>query len=391
MGRRESKYLITQLFAMEYFHYYCNPLDFCVWFLPFKKVEQGIQRTYRVEEWKEKERVIKANQYGIYRNYASQGFIKDIFYEPAVRHGYFYQQLSLYDSWKDKRYSRRENVTTSIEDYGMKAAIEKILKMETLYLKKDVCVPEPIKNSLLADLKIHDNKYVLAELLYYIVSETHQLPDVQAEEWETVEVLDFGIQLPTSNIYMGFRRELDAKKESIQVKIQEAEELQLLFFNGSSLLGTKSEGKNFDLQGFFKEKGRKESKFRLEVILTEPGSCSEREACNWKENFYHRSINKDMLSTVSIETLKNMKKSETNKCKIEAKQTKMFLPYALLIVKYEDMKQDFMKVDLYSPYIIDREERPALYLYRYIHKELFEHFQKVFYHIWNDDDASAFI
>lgn len=391
MARKESKYLITRIFAMGYFHYYCKPLDFCIWFLPFKKVEQGEARTYRLDEWREKKNAIIENQYGIYRNFASQGFGKDVFFEPSVRHGYFYQQLSLYDNWKDKYYSKKQNIASYLEEPGVKTDLIKVLSNDTLYLNNKVRIPEKITQELLKDLEEHENKYVLAKLFYYLISESHKLPDIEAEAWEQVKPMDLDMKPMPANIYLGFRHELDVKKEKIQIKLQNAKELQLLFLNGSSLLDKENNEGNFNLQFFVSEREKQNLVLRIEVIFVEPGSLSEQDACNWKENFYHRTVDKKMLSHISMENLKELKKKSAKICKISIKYTRIFLPYSLLIVKYDDEKQDFMKVDLYSPYVDDRKERPSMYIYRCIHRELFEHFQRVFYRIWNDDTFSAFI
>ena len=42
-------------------------------------------------------------------------------------------------------------------------------------------IPNGVKEILLLQLEKYENKYVLSELLYYIVSENHMLPDIDAE------------------------------------------------------------------------------------------------------------------------------------------------------------------------------------------------------------------
>lgn len=71
--------------------------------------------------------------------------------------------------------------------------------------------------------------------------------------------------------------------------------------------------------------------------------------------------------------------------------TEVVLPYAIMIVKFEEKEMDYMKIDLYSPYIIEKKERPSFYIFRNMQENLYQHFQNVFYNIWNDDVNSVFL
>ena len=71
---KESHYLITKLFATDYFYFYCKPLLFFTYFFPYQISKNGQFSTYEEFEYEKKMNDIREEKFGKYGNYASQGF-----------------------------------------------------------------------------------------------------------------------------------------------------------------------------------------------------------------------------------------------------------------------------------------------------------------------------
>ena len=69
----------------------------------------------------------------------------------------------------------------------------------------------------------------------------------------------------------------------------------------------------------------------------------------------------------------------------------MPLSYSLFIVKFEDESWDYMKVDIYSPFVSENTERPSFYVFRNSDPMLFNHFDVTFEKMWKNDEYSFFI
>lgn len=82
---KESHYLITKLFATDYFYFYCKPLLFFTYFFPYQISKNGQFSTYEVFEYEKKMNDIREEKFGKYGNYASQGFGNIAFYESQYR------------------------------------------------------------------------------------------------------------------------------------------------------------------------------------------------------------------------------------------------------------------------------------------------------------------
>ena len=99
---KESHYLITKLFATDYFYFYCKPLLFFTYFFPYQISKNGQFSTYEEFEYEKKMNDIREEKFGKYGNYASQGFGNIAFYKPCVTFQYFYNKLCLYQKEKNK-------------------------------------------------------------------------------------------------------------------------------------------------------------------------------------------------------------------------------------------------------------------------------------------------
>lgn len=166
---KESHYLITKLFATDYFYFYCKPLLFFTYFFPYQISKNGQFSTYEEFEYEKKMNDIREEKFGKYGNYASQGFGNIAFYKPCVTFQYFYNKLCLYQKEKNKFFCIREDGIQDIEDNIMKEDLKYILKDKKLLLKKNMFIPNGVKEILLLQLEKYENKYVLSELLYCII------------------------------------------------------------------------------------------------------------------------------------------------------------------------------------------------------------------------------
>lgn len=388
---KESHYLITKLFATDYFYFYCKPLLFFTYFFPYQISKNGQFSTYEEFEYEKKMNDIREEKFGKYGNYASQGFGNIAFYKPCVTFQYFYNKLCLYQKEKNKFFCIREDGIQDIEDNIMKEDLKYILKDKKLLLKKNMFIPNGVKEILLLQLEKYENKYVLAELLYYIVSENHMLPDIDAERLKQHQKQfsdkkdEFRL-----NICMNLREKMDEDRKNLVEKLVHAKAIQMVCINGNSLLKKNEQNITLLEEIIEQKKKNNEKNLNLEIIIEKPESKAELDACKFKENFEHRYIVKKQLIQRTITFLEQISK-KVAKRHIHVKMTEVVLPYAIMIVKFEEKEMDYMKIDLYSPYIIEKKERPSFYIFRNMQENLYQHFQNVFYNIWNDDVNSVFL
>lgn len=388
---KESHYVITKLFATDYFYFYGKPILFFTYFLPYRISKNGKFYTYDQSEFEKKLKDIRELKFGKYGNYASQGFGNVAFYEPCVKFTYFYNELCLYDGDKNKYFNIRKNDITSIEDASMKEDLRYILKDKSLLLKKNFVIPEGIKKELLKHLEYHENKYVLAELIYYIVSEEHVLPDIETEERERQKArFDNSKIITNTNIFIADRVSMDERRKSITSKVVKAREVQVVCINGNSFLEKNKNGLTF-FEEIVENRKKEKERLKIEIVVEEPASRAEKDACEFKENFKHRYIEKNKLVCKTLEYLELFEQKNRDVVELHVKTTCVALPYAIFIVKNEDRELDYIKVDLYSPYILDKKDRLCFYIFRNVQQNLYKHFQTVFYNIWNDDKNSKFV
>lgn len=383
-----SNYIITRIFATDYFHSYSNPAYFAAYFFPF--IAYGKGRAYFDDEFEEKLKNIRENRHGNFYNYATQGFGNAAFYEPYITFEYFYKRLCLYHVQKD-RYFRVQGAG-ELESLNMKNDLLWVLQKDHLLLKREVEVSQEIKDELIADLEKNENKYVLAKLLYYIVHERHMLPDVASQVQK--DVADrVGLAFDVSpNICMGFRKTMDEDVSAICERIKKASQIQLLMLDGISMVGNEDVAPN--LTGFFFNNIKKavagNSELKLEIIISEPGTECNRDASRYQINLPHLRLPKEKLAQYSLAKLADWK-GKIRKGIINIKTTSVPLPYGMFIVCFEDQSLDYIKVDIYSPFLDDNRDRPTMYVLRRANPDLFMHFKQVFENMWKSDEFSRFI
>lgn len=189
---------------------------------------------------------------------------------------------------------------------------------------------------------------------------------------------------------MNLREKMDEDRKNLVEKLVHAKAIQMVCINGNSLLKKNEQNITLLEEIIEQKKKNNEKNLNLEIIIEKPESKAELDACKFKENFEHRYIVKKQLIQRTITFLEQISK-KVAKRHIHVKMTEVVLPYAIMIVKFEEKEMDYMKIDLYSPYIIEKKERPSFYIFRNMQENLYQHFQNVFYNIWNDDVNSVFL
>lgn len=388
---KESHYLITKIFATDYFYFYSKPIIFFTYFFPYKISKNGESTTYQKGEFEKKRIDIKNEKFGKYGNYASQGFGNVVFYEPCINFKYFYNMLELYNKEKDNYFILKPDIIVDIEEDTMKEDIKYILEDSQLLLKKNVFVPKNVKQKLINHIKIHNNKYVLAELLFYIISENHCLPDIDKEKIESKKSKFKDIEkIFSPNIYMNKRINVDEKMDKLIDRLKDANEIQISAMNGNTLINEDEKGNSL-LENLLIKKRQIGKGLNLEIIIEKSDSVAAIDAGRYKENFEHCYIKKSRLSKKTIDFLKKLSFKYSDVVKIYVKETKVILPYAMMIVKFNDIESNYVKIDLYSTYIKNKKDRPTFYLFENIQNELYNHFQIEYYSMWNDEESTDFL
>lgn len=389
--KENSVFLITNIFSTDYFYYYSSPALFAAYFFPFIALGKNTVRPYRESELEEKIRNIKENKHGNFYNYASQGFGNVAFYKPDVSYEYFYKRLCTYDANKFRYFSKKETID-SLESDLLRQDLKNILSKRKLLLKRGTPITECVKQELLLDLSNQEVKYVLAKLLFYIVDENHQLPDVSREAHESmIGKLNLFLEEKELNICLGFRKDNESTSETFHERLMEAKYIQILCLNGVSIFGDSfsTMGRDAGLKEF-RDLMEQNADLNVEVILLQPESKANLEESEYQVNHDHLTIPKSELSRHSIENIKKIMEDE-GKGRLFLKTTDKSIPYALFLVSFKDSRLDYVKVDLYSPFIENNGERPSMYIFRNSTPELFKHFSKVFERMWKDERYSTFV
>lgn len=384
-----SKYIITRLFATDYFHYYSRPDLFAAYFFPF--IAYGKNCAYSESELIEKITNIRANKHGNFYNYATQGFGNIALYEPQISFDYFYSRLSQYDDDKIRYFDVQSTDEADLESKTMKKDLRFVLDKSELFLKRQIPILESVKQELIQDLEEQENKYVLAKLLYYIVDSQHQLPNVESEVQKSIiDTAGFAFDF-TPNICMKFRKHLDESVERLCGRLQNASFIQILCLDGISIFGDTSISRND--KGIYDELSKvfqKKTDLQVEIILSESDCPAYMEECRYQVSVSHLHKPKNILSSYSLDKLLQLKKMLP--CgQMDLKTTRLYLPYALFIVEFADEKLDYIKLDMYSPLVDENIDRPSMYIWKKLNRQLYFHFKSVFENIWKNDECSRFI
>lgn len=381
---KDSKYLITRLYSIDYFYYYSSPVFFSAFFFPF--IAKGEARPYLDNELEEKISNIKNNFHGNFYNYATQGFGNIAFDKNLISFGYFYNRLVAYEIEKNKYFKLIDGVG-DLESEQTKEEILEALNKSDLMLRRDIKVPDMVKKELMDDLKIHEVKYVLAKILYYIVDEKHRLPDISDDCYKLFKG-NFNMTLKKNNVYLTSRKYADFDKKEFYRILSMAKNVQILCHDGISLFGNKGVYRNCNgIQDEMLDILNKNNDLEVEIILRTTPDDDFTEFCL---SYKHMRMSKKKIVNYSIESIKEIIKHLDSK-HLYLKTTSQSLPYSLVIFTFENEALDFIKLDMYSPFVGDNVDRPSMYIIKKINYEMFEHFKNVFERMWADDNYSKFI
>lgn len=375
---------MTKLFSIDYFHYYSTPAFFSAYFFPFIAV--GKSRAYLDEEFDEKLSNVQNNLHGNFYNYATQGFGNIAFEKQHITFSYFYNRFVRFESEKNKYFNKLDNVPELETEFTRNKVLE-TLSENGLMLKRNVRVSEEVRKELIHDLKHHEVKFVLAKILYYIVGENHVLPNVDNLTSEISQKLNLNVG--TLNVNMAFRSEIDIEANKLNEIIIKAREIQLLCYDAASLFGDEKVYKTcVPKDDIISNAILNNPLINFEIIISE--HMDDKKFSEFCVALKHLHVSKSDLSQYSITKIKSLMR-ETKESKLHLKVTNQALPYALIIFKFEDSNLDFLKIDLYSPFISDNCERPSMYILKKTNPSLFEHFQKTFESMWGSERYSRFI
>jgi len=376
---------------MDFFHYNCKPILFATYFLPFFDIDNNEEkRGYPCDEegYIRKKKNIEKQCYGNYNNYASQGIPKGVFVCDEISFEYFYSRLCYYDKEKMRWFDK----IVDLESETTKNDLRKVLDFDELMLKRNKYVHQTVKQELLEDIDNEEVKVVLAKILYYIVSESHVLPNVKKDKLNRVlSDLEFQIKV-LPNVQMNFRRNIDEPVDILEKRLNGAKSIQMCLFDGVSLFGDSDIVKGSTASFYSVLKGILSSNehFQTDIILSKLDSEMLDNASRFQINVNHLKCSKKELSRKIIEKLKSLKNEVLND-NLTIKITEQSLPYALFIVCFNDEKRDYMKIDLYSPFVSENKDRPSFYIFRYTNPILFNHFVTTFENMWRNDDYSRFV
>ncbi len=120
---------------------------------------------------------------------------------------------------------------------------------------------------------------------------------------------------------------------------------------------------------------------RIRIILPQTGSIAEQDALMYKmpeSNFLGTS---EYLLRTMQERLIQACLSKRN---IEGRFTSCCLPYGILVVNYRDIEKDYIKLDLYDPYLHLGADRHSLIITRKDNELSFNYYYQQFYFFWEN-------
>lgn len=388
---KKSDYLLTILLNTSYF---CrvNPNLIIAYLIPFV---DGNNRPYGAspKELARKLENISHDLHGVSKNYASQGFSFGGLYQPDISFPYYYRQLGLLDKFINEScphpLNGAEEDAVDLESQYLYSVLTVMLTKPVLYFKKNHEIYEDDKRVMLKHLRRYGNRYVLAELLYYITSQTHSLPHVQQQFLSSLQGHISKNLLEDSNVSVRLRYHFRENAEDIRHALSQAKEFRLMCFSGSSFLDSTGLTDACSFFPLLMERLERDEPINMEIIVNEPQSAASNEFSRFKVAPYHIHISKERMTDNSVKGIQTLMKLYRGK--VYAKTTRLYLPYSVCIFRFYNSGQDYAKIDLYSPYILNNDQRPSMIVFRRMEPELFSHFENVFQSVWNDEASTTFI
>ena len=390
---RRNRYIITEfshLSVMRDVAY--SPSKILAYFIPYRYNNSGVYNEDLTQELEAKERYIK--NIPRFRNVQQQGFGNVNLRTKDICFSYFYNRVCKFE---------KHMCLYGLETSDLKQEIADIIEIDHLLLKVNHEIPERVKILIKKDLSKITVKEVMAKMLLYIVrGDSDRWP--AESECKVESMMDMRNMFPEyifdHNVFMSFRGEMDDTAEHIYSRLKDARHIQMMFLCGSSIFGGSEVSRAYDgsiydvICRLFCDSGENKNTISMDILLLDSMAYAAEEAVNYKiyptqELLSKRNIIRRCCERIT-ETAKNVN-VDGNRDQFMVKTTSVSLPYALTIVLYDDQNKDYIKVDLYSPCIMDNKKRPSMYIFRNLHRSLFEHFFDVFKTIWGSEQFSKYI
>ena len=395
-----SQYLLTILFKVPFFKRMKNweIFAFLIPYVdgygnPFPSSEEGI---------KNKMKMLKEGTLGgQIQNAATQGFSRNGLHSPSISFPYYYEQLSKMTIYLQAEYRKHEQEIrtpswnawdaedSNIESETMKQSIQEMLMLPKLYYRRNHEVYNHDKCVLLEHLSKYGNQYVLAEILYYITSASHELPNVDVQIRNQMSERLSAKIITQPNVACGLRSDFDETIEEMKKKLEDVKKLKLLCLSGSAFFDEKMDSETGTFFSLLENRILKENPIEIQVIFQSPNTKTAVEAAKNRMAPNCPKVSKIELISSGISGLTKLKRL-ADSC-VSGKCTKIQIPYTLCFYYFYEPFFDYVKVDVYSPLISADDSRPSMIVFRQTNQKLFTHFEETFQKIWNREEDSLFL
>lgn len=173
-------------------------------------------------------------------------------------------------------------------------------------------------------------------------------------------------------------------KLSLEEREYGAKAIRLVNYAGTSFLLSSFVGNSYDPKFVEWFKKAKNGNTDFTIVLTDEESEAAREAALHK--MYPPNgclIEKEKIIAENAKKLKDLCVKNEN-AKISVYKTQVSLPYALFETKFKESIKNHIKVDLYSPFIHNDDNRPSFMIYKRDNPDLYDHFAMVIDSIIDD-------
>ena len=349
-----SRYLLTLLLATNYFHYNFTNLSFAACFVPLTVYNSCTIRPYKIDELSKKIEDIRNHHFGGYYNYAQKGVGNIPLYENDISFDFFYEILK----WCDENIqsnNERKNIVYAegIESESLTSELSTIFRTPDLLWKENKEILPEAKERLLEDLEKYSNKFVIAELLWGIISRRYILPDVKS---------NCESRLFCPNVYMCRFDENDDILDKLYEHLPECDimRIAILYLSAASPEGICKI--NAETTKIISTILNGDSITFVEILVSTYGLARE-------------------LQDLAFQDIIELKKIYSKN--LSVKITREYLPFEVVIAESKDGRMGLAKIDIFSP-LSKSEDRSILYISRNDNLAMFEHFRSIFVKVWQN-------
>lgn len=213
-----------------------------------------------------------------------------------------------------------------------------------------------------------------------ILDVTDQFPEIVNNE--PINEIYTGEAVPSDRkrpfVFFSSRRTVDQKYPLS--KLKDAKEILCLSLTAASLLHSKALSPDPHYSSA-SDMFLSLNEALIRIILPQSGSIAEKDALMYKmpeSNFLGTS--EELLRTMR----ENLIHASLSKNNIEGRFTSCCLPYGILVVNYRDIEKDYIKLDLYDPYLHLGADRHSLIITRKDNEHSFNYYYQQFYLFWQN-------